>query len=101
MKTENMITKIIQIQDITFDELADAVAEKLMSQLKGYIDLKETERDDDVYLTRKEVAEYLKIDLSTVHNWTNNGILIASKIGNRVYFQKSEVKKSMYVTGKR
>ncbi|WP_158848511.1 helix-turn-helix domain-containing protein [Algibacter sp. L1A34] len=95
-----MITKTIQIQDITFDELADAVAEKLMSKLKGYIDQKEIERDDDVYLTRKEVAEYLKISLTTVHHWTNNGILIASKIGNRVYFQKSVLKKSMYVTGK-
>ena len=101
MKTENMTTKKIQIQDITFDELADAVAEKLISKLKGYIDQKETQKDDDVYLTRKEVAEYLKISLTTVDHWSNNGILIASKIGNRVYFQKSELKKSIYVTGKR
>ena len=43
------------------------------------------------YLTRNEVKELLKIDLSTVHNWTKKGKLKAYGLGNRVYYKRSEV----------
>lgn len=43
------------------------------------------------YLTRKEVAEFLKADLSTIHNWTVKGKLKAYGIGNRVYYKRAEV----------
>ena len=43
------------------------------------------------YLTRSELAEMLKCDLSTVHNWTKKGKLKAYGIGNRVYYKRSEV----------
>ena len=47
------------------------------------------------YLTRSEVALMLKIDLSTVHNWSKSGKLIPYGIGNRVYFKRDEVEKSI------
>lgn len=43
------------------------------------------------YLTRAEVAEMLKIDLSTLHNWTKKGIVNAHQIGGRVYYKRSEI----------
>ena len=43
------------------------------------------------YLTRTEVSEMLKCDLSTVHNWTKKGKLIPYGIGNRVYYKRQEV----------
>lgn len=43
------------------------------------------------YLTRTEVAEMLKCDLSTIHNWTKKGKLIPYGIGNRVYYKRNEV----------
>ena len=43
------------------------------------------------YLTRNEVAEMLKIDLSSVHNWTKRKILQAYQIGGRVYYKRDEV----------
>ena len=45
------------------------------------------------YLTRNEVAEMLKCDLSTLHNWVKKGKLIPYGIGNRVYFKRSEIEK--------
>ena len=42
-------------------------------------------------LSRNEVAKLLKIDLSTVHNWTKKGKLLAHGLGNRVYYKRSEV----------
>jgi len=47
------------------------------------------------YLTRNEVAEMLKIDLSSVHNWTKKGILISYQIGGRVYYKRSEVESAI------
>ena len=49
----------------------------------------------DGYLTRQEVADMLKCDLSTVHNWTKAGTLNAYQIGGRVYYKKSEIEASM------
>ena len=47
------------------------------------------------YLTRNEVAEMLRCDLSTIHNWTKKGKLIPYGIGNRVYYKRSEVEAAL------
>lgn len=47
------------------------------------------------YLTRKEVAGMLKIDLSSLHNWSKKGILKPHQIGNRVYYKLSEVENAI------
>ena len=44
-----------------------------------------------LYLTRTEVADMLKCDLSTIHNWTKKGKLKSYGIGNRVYYKRAEV----------
>ena len=46
---------------------------------------------EDELLTRQEVANLLKIDLSTLHHWTKSGILTKYGIGKRVYYKKNEV----------
>ena len=43
------------------------------------------------FLTRVEVSKLLKIDLSSVHNWTKKGILTAYQISGRVYYKRSEI----------
>ncbi|HWY12719.1 MAG TPA: helix-turn-helix domain-containing protein [Bacteroidia bacterium] len=43
------------------------------------------------YLTRAELAEMLKCDLSTIHNWTKKGKLKPYGIGNRIYYKRNEV----------
>lgn len=43
------------------------------------------------FLTRNEVKELLKVDLSTVHNWTKRGKLRAYGICSRVYYKRNEV----------
>ncbi|WNH07681.1 helix-turn-helix domain-containing protein [Thalassobellus suaedae] len=67
-----MITKTIEIQEITVDELADKVADKLLNKIKHYLDDLES-NESDIYLTRQETASFLKINLTTLWNWTNNG----------------------------
>ena len=47
------------------------------------------------YLTRKDVARILQIDLSTVNNWKKSGKLKAYQIGGRVFFKSSELPLSL------
>lgn len=85
-----MITKTIQIQEITVDELTNQVADKLLLKIEKY--LKElAKKKNDELMTRVEAAKYLKISLTTVHHWTKHGILSSLRMGNRVYYKKQEI----------
>lgn len=42
-------------------------------------------------ITREKVAEYLKVSIQTVINYTNGGLLVAHKIGRRVLYNEDEV----------
>lgn len=46
-------------------------------------------------LTRNEVAEMLKCDISTVHNWTKKGKLKKYCIGDRTYYKRTEVESAL------
>lgn len=47
------------------------------------------------YLTRSEVANLLKIDLSTIHHWCKSGKLQPYGIGSRIYFKRSDIENSL------
>ena len=51
------------------------------------------------YLTRNELADLLKCDLSTIHNWTKKGKLNPYGMGNRVYYKRSEVESALRPLG--
>lgn len=85
-----MKTKTIEITEVTVDEIADKVADKLLEKIKLYIDELNTNQND-IFLTRTETAEYLKVDLSTHWNWTNKGKLTSYGLGNRRYYNKKEI----------
>ena len=85
-----MITKTIQITEVSVDELADKVADKLLLKIKCYLDDLST-KENDVYLTIQETADFLKIDISTLWNWTNKSKVISYGIGHRRYYNKQEI----------
>lgn len=49
----------------------------------------------DELLTRDEVSKLLKINISSVHNWTKSGILKRHAIGGRVYYKRSEIEQGL------
>jgi hypothetical protein len=87
-------------KEITFDNLPSAVANvrdeisliknRLEELFNNFEPVKPTE-----YLTRHELAQLLKCDLSTIHNWTKKGILNPYGIGNRVYYKRNEVEATL------
>ena len=72
-------------------ELIDATVKKRFEDLKQDFQPKEPLE----YLSRVEVSEMLKIDLSTLHNWTKKSILKAYQIGGRIYFKRQEIEKAI------
>lgn len=49
----------------------------------------------DELMTRQEVANYLKIDLSTLHHWTKKGKLTRYGLGKRIYFKRTEIEQAL------
>jgi DNA-binding transcriptional regulator YiaG len=47
------------------------------------------------YLTRKETAELLKVDISTLHNWNKQGILKPKQIGRRIFYALADIEEAM------
>jgi len=84
-----MKTKTIEINEISVDELADKVADKLLIKIKDFIQIES--KKTDLLLTRKEVSAYFKISVVTVHEWTKKRRLHPYKVGNRVFYKKQEI----------
>jgi predicted DNA-binding transcriptional regulator AlpA len=84
MKTEATI-----IHHMTAEQLI-----KLFTDLQNQINelkLHHEPKQPTEYLTRNEVAELLKCDLSTIWNWSKKGKLIPYCIGNRTYYKRSDI----------
>ena len=74
--------------------LANLISEAVKIQLE---DLKKSfePKTPEELLTRNEVKDLLKVDLSTVHNLTKRKILIKYGCGGRVYYKRSEIEKAI------
>lgn len=52
-------------------------------------------KQPEEYLTRKQTAIIFKVNLSTLYNWSRRGLIKKYAIGNRIYFRRSEIEKSL------
>jgi excisionase family DNA binding protein len=88
VKTKTM--KSVQLIQITPEQFKDLIVDEFKVQLN---DLKNnfSPKEPTELLTRSETAELLKIDLSTLWNWTKSGKLSSYGMGNRVYYKRSEI----------
>ena len=80
--------------EVTPEQLQKQIQEGLEKKLNQFLENYKPKQPND-YLTRNEVAELLKVDLSTIHNWCKKGKLKPFGIGNRVYFLRSQIEESM------
>lgn len=84
----------VQFIQITPEQLQNEIIKGVKTELEQLKKDFQPKRPSE-YLTRNEVAEMLKIDLSSVHNWTKKGKLKAYGIGGRVYYKRDEVENSI------
>lgn len=88
-----MKKSIVQIQDITLDELQSAITRNILKALPTLSDRELKEADK--LLTREQTAELLSISLGTLWSWTRKGILISYRIGNKIMYKQNEVHESL------
>lgn len=84
----------VQFIQTTPEKLQEQILEGVKSQLEQFLQ-KYKPKQPQEYLTRREVAEMFKIDLSSVHNWTKKGILQAYQIAGRVYYKRTEIESAI------
>jgi hypothetical protein len=84
----------IQLLQITPEELRESILEGVKKELQ---ELKQNfqPKEPSEFLTRQEVADWLKVDISTVHNWTVKGTLTKHLIEGKVLYKRAEVESSL------
>jgi len=87
--------KQIQFIGISPTELKRELVQDLKNSLIPELSKQFHPKQPTVYLTRNEVAKMLKINLSTVHNWTKKGVLTGYYIQGRVYYKRAEVENAI------
>ena len=83
----------IQITQFTPNELKSLLMEGVQ-QVVNQIREEFQPKTPTEYLTRKQVAKMLDINLTTPNNWTNKGVLISYGIQGRVYYKRDEVERA-------
>lgn len=93
-----MIKKeVIQVENISVEELTEIIAEKLVDKIETRIAMLISKQNDEELLTRTETAKILKVELTTLWSWTKKGKITAYGIGNRVYYKRGEIMKSLII----
>lgn len=89
-----MDKKVIQIENISFDNFKKELSIEIASQIVNLQNLK-TPLKEDILLNRKEAAHLLGISLVTLWKWTDNNTLPAFRMGKKIFYKKSEVIKAL------
>ena len=84
----------IQITQFTPNELKSLLMEGVQ-QVVNQIREEFQPKTPTEYLTRKQVAKMLDINLTTLNNWTNRGALTSYGIQGRVYYKRDEEEKAI------
>lgn len=84
----------LQITQLSPEDLKDLLKELLRSELEA-LKRQNKKSNAEVFYTREETAERLKVDLSTLHRWTKSGKIIPHAIGARIYFKESSIQQAL------
>lgn len=87
-----------EVNNVNVEELI----ERFSKEVQKVFSLKEEEKEKNkqVLLTRKEAANLLHINLSTLHNYCKQGKIHPLGLGKRVYFKKEELLNSLIYINK-
>ena len=84
----------IQIVQVTPEELHSHLSKAILSNVAQLKELFAKSEYSEL-LTRKEVSKLLKVDVSTIYNWTKDGKLKSYGIKGRIYFKRSEIESAL------
>ena len=91
-----MKSKQLQINNVDAQEFAEHILKCFDSKLKLYFNKKVTStKEVEELLTVEETIEFLKCSKQALWNWRKSGILPSYRLGNRVYYKKSDIFKKL------
>jgi hypothetical protein len=91
-----MQNQSIQLLNITPNDLTNLIKEGIKSEIS---ELKKSLNPDHLespHLTRRQTAEFFGVSLNCINDWTRKGILKAYKVGQRVFYRRSELMQVMF-----
>lgn len=93
MKNTNSIDmerKIVQVSQLSVEDFLEMVAQRVNQVILSNRQAQNIIPEPEFY-TREETAKLLQVSVTTLYHWNKSGILNHTKIGNRVYYARSEV----------
>lgn len=89
----------LQIENISLTELTNVVRSIIREELdKASLQTndKNTIVDKTEFLTRDEMAKYLRVSKSTIDRYAKNGQISRKRVGTRVLFSKNDINKQLF-----
>ncbi|QTD37093.1 helix-turn-helix domain-containing protein [Polaribacter batillariae] len=90
---ENNIT---QVHSTTPDQLYNSILKGVRTELKILVENFQPKKQPE-YLTRKEVANILKVSLVTLSDWNKKGVLKPYRLGNLIRYKREEIDQALKV----
>lgn len=91
-----MKSKQIQIDNLDAQEFTEHILTRFDVKLKKYLNqIEGTSKDQEELLTVEETIAFLKCSKQALWNWRKSGILPSYRLGNRVYYKKSDIFKKL------
>ena len=90
-----IIEDLLKHQNVIVSLTGEQLSEFAKQILSGARALYEKKEQPERYLTRKQTAEMLGVDLSTLWRWHKEGYLIPIEMGGKRRYRLSDVKKIM------
>ncbi|MFH6970892.1 helix-turn-helix domain-containing protein [Flavobacterium petrolei] len=84
----------IMLHNLTPRDLEELITKVVKEQLQEFVKNVPIENPDEL-LTRAEACALLKINMTTLWNWSKKGRVISYGIGNRVYYKRGELMGSL------
>jgi excisionase family DNA binding protein len=82
----------IQITNMSPEELKELVKECIKESISKQEEPKTgKEKNEEQFLSVKEVQELLKISKVTIHSWKKKGKIKPHSIGRKIFFKKSQI----------
>lgn len=89
-----MKSKLIRVYEVDPEDFKKEIlagVEKLLKEFSEQF----TPKNPEIWMSIKDVAEFLGISSRTIHNSSKEGILKDYKIGNRVRFKRSDIEQTL------
>lgn len=84
----------VMLQNVTLADIEQAVSRAVKKEVAAFLEgFKQPDTKPSALVPRKDAASRLSVSLTTLDQWTKNGIIHAVRKGGRVYYKESELNK--------